>query len=199
MSGNVLQTMGATMPGTVPPAVGAPPAPRPATGLPGFGQRLLVPAISEAMGNPPATVAISAPAVNPSPVVTNLAWLVSQPEDTNLLQVTGWARDPDGKLTVFLSNGRKLPSWMVAGVSDDTVLLRDGSKLMMALPPSPSPVSGDYSPVGGGLAPVSAPPLPAGGDPASAVSTYVMPSSAHPAPAMSPQGHSLGQSVRRGN
>jgi hypothetical protein len=71
--------------------------------------------------------------------------------------------------------------------------------LMMALPPSQSPASGDYSPVGGSLVPVSAPPPPAGGDPASAVSTYVMPSSAHPAPAMTPYGHSLGQSVRRKN
>jgi hypothetical protein len=195
LSGNVLTTMGATMPGTL-PAAGIPPAVHPpASGLSGMGQRLLVPAIMEATGNQPAVGPATGPAVKAAPVVTNLAWIVSGPEDTNLLQVTGWARNPDGELTVFLSNGRKLPSWMVAAVSDDTVILKDGSHLKMALPPA-----GTWGGCG-----VAQPPQPAvvpsfdfpPSDEASGVSTYTMRPTARPMPAMSPDAQRLGQTSGR--
>jgi hypothetical protein len=149
LSGNVLTSMGAKMPGTLPEASPAGSGPAHVQGgIQGLGQRLLVPAIVEATGGQASPARESGPAVKPAPAVTNIAWLVSQPEDTNLVQVTGWLKEPDGSLRIFLSNGRELPSWMVAAVSDSVILLKDGSHLMMALPSSGG-VS--WSALGGGV------------------------------------------------
>jgi hypothetical protein len=131
MSGSVLNSMGATLPGTPP----GPAASHTQSGLPGIGQRLLVPAMAQQVSSP----GPDAPAAKPVPVVTNLAWLVSQAEDTNLVQVTGWCGYPGGGVMIFLSNGRKLNPAYVRRVTEDAVYLQDGSKLMIALPPKAAP------------------------------------------------------------
>lgn len=66
---------------------------------------------------------------------TNYAQILSEPDDTNLLQVVGYCLHGRRVDYVFLSNGRELSIDLIRKISKDWVYLVDGSRFRIAIPP----------------------------------------------------------------